>query len=412
MVAQLSKLKTKFLLAAAVALFGLAIVACDGGQSTSAPAISSPAASPTASAIASATATATPTPTVSAEALSERGPFAAGVTTLTLVDESRPTDANGSYPGAASRTLVTEVWYPAEGSPVPLEIRDAPLAQTGAPYPLIVFSHGGSSNRRLSTSYTAHLASHGYVVVSADYPLTNMSAPGGPRVSDVVNQPADVSFLIDSFLGFSREASHQLEGAIDEEAIGLSGHSQGGVTTLLATFGPLRDPRVKAALPIAGAACLVGATAYDTPAVPLLVLGGSEDRIHPWQTVRAAYDMAQPPKYLLALLGGNHQRFADWDVEDSFGVTLESGERLWQEVTVVADVTGADLMSCVTDAASGLPAAPSLLNGERQRELMRLFATAFFDRYLKGDKAAASVLSAEFIAGMPEVLLEAETGED
>jgi hypothetical protein len=58
-----------------------------------------------------------------------------------------------------------------------------------------------------------------------------------------------------------------------------------------------------------------------------------------------------------------------------------------------------------------LPEA-SLLSGDRQRELMRLFATAFFDRYLKGDEAAASVLSAEFIAGVPEVRLEAEPGQD
>jgi len=410
MVAQLSKLTTRLLLAAAVALFGLAIVACDGGQSTSAPAISSPAASPTASAIASATAT--PTPTVSAEALSERGPFAAGVTTLTLVDESRPTDANGSYAGADSRTLVTDVWYPAEETPSEGEIRDAPLDRSAAPYPLIVFSHGYTGIRRQSTSYTSHLASHGYVVVSADYPLTNLAAPGGPRLSDVVNQPADVSFLIDSFLGFSRESDHQLEGAIDEEAIGLSGHSLGGLTTLLTTFGPLRDSRVKAALPIAGPACLVGDSAYDTPAVPLLVLGGSEDGIVAWASVRAAYDMASAPKYLLAILGGNHLRFADLDAEDSGLGTLELGEGFLQEVTRVADVTDADLMSCVTDAASGLPAAPSLLNGERQRELTRLFATAFFDRYLKGDEAAASVLSAAFIAGVPEVRLEAEPGSD
>jgi predicted dienelactone hydrolase len=129
-----------------------------------------------------------------------------------------------------------------------------------------------------------------------------MSAPGGPRLSDVLNQPGDVSFLIDSFLGFSHQTGHQLEGAIDEEAIGLSGHSLGGLTTLLTAFGPRRDPRVKAALPIAGPACLVGATAYDTPAVPLLVLGGSEDRIVAWDSVRAAYDMAQPPRYLLAIL--------------------------------------------------------------------------------------------------------------
>ncbi len=400
MAGYLSKLMTKLLLVAAVALFGLAVVACTDDEN----------ASPTASPIASPTATSTPI--VSAEALAERGPFAVGVTTLTLVDESRPTDANGSYPGAASRTLVTEVWYPAEGSPAPLEIRDAPLELSEAPYPLIVFSHGYIGNRRQSTTYTAHLASHGYVVVSADYPLTNMSAPGGPRLSDVLNQPGDVSFLIDSFLGFSRQTGHQLEGAIDEEAIGLSGHSLGGLTTLLATFGPLRDARVKAALPIAGPACLVSTAAYDTPTVPLLVMGGSADAVVPWPSVRAAYDSAPPPKYLLAMLGGTHLHFADFDVDDSFLGNLESGEGFLQEVTLVADVTGADLMSCVTDAPSGLPAAASPLSGGRQRELMRLFGTAFFDHYLKADAAAASILSAEFIAGVPEVRVEAEPGPD
>jgi len=146
--------------------------------------------------------------------------------------------------------------------------------------------------------------------------------------------------------------------------------------------------------------------------VPMLVMGGTADAVFSWPNVRAAYDSAPPPKYLLALLGGNHLRFADLDAEDSGLGTLELGEGFLQEVTRVADVTGADLMGCVTEAASDLPEAASLLSGARQRELMRLFATAFFDRYLKGDEAAASVLSAEFIAGVPEVRLEAEPGQD
>jgi predicted dienelactone hydrolase len=411
MTGDLSKLIAKLLAPAAI-LFALAIVACGDGEnaSTTATPVASPIASPAASAITSATATLPAT--VPAQALAERGPFAVGVATLTLVDESRPTDANGSYAGADSRTLVTEVWYPAEGSVGELEIRDAPLDRSKAPYPLIVFSHGYTGIRRQSTTYTSHLASHGYVVVSPDYPLTNLAAPGGPRLSDVLNQPGDVSFLIDSFLGFSLQSGHQLEGAIDEEAIGLSGHSLGGLTTLLATFGSLRDPRIKAALPIAGPACLVGATAYDTSAVPLLVMGGSEDGVVAWHSVRAAYDMAKPPKYLLAILGANHLRFADLDAVDSTVGTLESTEGFLQEVTRVGQATGANLMSCVADGSADLPAAASPLTADRQRELMRLFATAFFDRYLKSDEAAASVLSPEFAAGVPEVRLEHKTGED
>lgn len=394
------KLTSKLLLAAIVALFGLAVVACGGNSNSSTP---------------PATLTANPTAastTLPDEPLAERGPFAVGVSTLTLVDESRPTDANGSYAGAEVRTLLTEVWYPAQGVSSKQETRDAPLDRSSAPYPLIVFSHGYTGIRRQSTSYTSHLASHGYVVVSPDYPLTNMNAPGGPRLSDVLNQPGDVSFLIDSFLGFSREAGHQFEGAIDEEAIGVTGHSLGGLTTLLATFGPLRDRRIKAALPIAGPACLVGADTYGTPTVPMLVMAGSEDLIVSWDSVRAAYDMAQPPRYLLAILGGNHLRFADLDSDDSGLGALEAGEGFLEEVSRVAQATGADLMSCVTDTAPDLPPPEAPVSGERQRDLMRLFGTAFFDRYLKGDEGAGSVLSADFIASMSEVRLETEVGPE
>ncbi len=38
------------------------------------------------------------------------GSYAVGVHTYTFVDDSRATPANGTYAGAANRTLVTEVW--------------------------------------------------------------------------------------------------------------------------------------------------------------------------------------------------------------------------------------------------------------------------------------------------------------
>jgi predicted dienelactone hydrolase len=266
-------------------------------------------------------------------------------------------------------------------------------------------------SRRYAITYTTHLASHGYVVISADYPLTYTNAPGGPRVGDALNQPADVSFLIDSVLGLSRQAGHQLEGAINEEAIGLTGHSLGGLTTLLATFGPLRDPRVKAALSISAPACLVGAATYDTPAVPLLVMSGTADGVVSWQSARAAYAMAHPPKYLLAVLGASHLRFADLNLEDSFLSNLQSLPGFVEDSSRIAAATGAELATCVSNGASDLPTAPPMAIG-RQHELMNLFSTAFFDHYLKGDEAAASILSPEFTASVPDVRLEEDLGAD
>jgi predicted dienelactone hydrolase len=201
-----------------------------------------------------------------------------------------------------------------------------------------------------------------------------------------------------------------LEDAIDEEAIGLTGHSLGGMTTVLATYGDLRDPRVKAALPMAAPACLIGAAAYETPAVPMLVMAGTADRVVAWPSARAAYDMAPPPTYLLAFVGGNHLRFADLDVEDTFLPEFGSLAQFAEESARIVAGTGADLIACMAQTPADLKTEPPL-TGKRQRELVNLFATAFFDRYLKGDEAAGSVLTAEFITGVPEVQLESEPGE-
>ncbi len=273
-----------------------------------------------------------------------------------------------------------------------------------------MFSHGFTGSRRQSASYTTHLASHGYVVVSPDYPLSSGGAPGGPRLGDVVNQPGDVGFLIDSFLASSQQSGDPLEEAIDPEAIGLTGHSLGGLTTILATYGPLADNRVDAAVPLAAPACLVGASAFADSATPLLVIGGSQDRVVPWPSVRQAYDSASAPRFLVEILGANHLRFADLDFEDPPAGTVESlaGANFLDDVARVAAVTDPELTTCLADDAND--SSPAALSADRQRELTRLFATAFFDRYLKDDTEAEDVLSAEFAEGISEVSMELEPG--
>jgi predicted dienelactone hydrolase len=340
------------------------------------------------------------------ERFAEPGEYGVGVSTLTLVDDSRPTDPNGDFPGSDERTLEVEVWYPTPGEPEAEEVRDAPVDPSEAPYPLIVFSHGFTGSRRQSTSYSSHLASHGYVVVSPDYPLSSGGAPGGPRLGDVVNQPGDVSFLIDGFLAFSQESGNPFEGAVDSEDIGLTGHSLGGLTTILATYGPLADDRVDAAVPLAGPACLVGASAFDDSRTPLLVIGGSEDRVVPWASVRQAYDQANAPRFLVQIVGGNHLRFADLDFEDPAAGSVEAlaGESFLSDVTRVGEVTDADLLTCLSDGAD--ESSPAALSADRQRELTRLFATAFFDHYLKGDVEADEVFSTGFADGISEISME------
>ena len=126
-----------------------------------------------------------------------------------VVDENRSTAANNEYPGADQRVLDNLVWYPA----------DAQGAR-----PLVIYSHGFMSNRSGGTYIAEALASHGYVVVAPNYPLTHGGAPGGPLVTDVVSQPGDISFLLDTLLAELGTTPIKVAG-IDEQRIGVAGLS-------------------------------------------------------------------------------------------------------------------------------------------------------------------------------------------
>lgn len=349
-------------------------------------------------------------PAVTLEAATQRGPFGVGVITLDLVDTSRSTEPNRDFPGAEERRLITEVWYPAEPSALRPEQRSAKLDRSGAPYPLIIFAHGLSGTRRQSESYVQHLASHGYVVASPDFPLSNMNAPGGPRLRAVLEQPGDVSFLIDSLLGLSAEQGHLLEGVLDQEAIGVTGHSLGGLTALLTAYGPMRDPRVRAVLPISAPGCFLTREVVGDASVPILVLGGSRDLIVDPDSIRQAYDVANPPRYYVELQGADHTRFADVPITDAqvlpFLREMVREEEAAEDAEAIAQAIGGSVQACTeSDAGEG-----ELLTPERQRELLRAFATPFFDAYLRGSAEAEQFLEEQLPTLVPEARTEFDPG--
>ena len=340
------------------------------------------------------------------EAAVERGRFGVGVTTLDLVDRSRPTEPNGEFPGSDQRNLTVELWYPSAPSDEP-EARDAPIDRSGAPYPLIVFAHGFSGTRRQSVSYTQHLASHGYIVAAPDFPLSNLGAPGGPRLRAVLDQPQDVSFVIDSLLVLGHEEDRILADAIDADAIGLTGHSLGALTTLITTYGPQRDPRLKAALPITSPGCLVGEDIVGDTSVPILALGGSLDLLTPPAGNRNVYESANPPRYFVELQGANHVHFADAALDDPEILSLDFvGLRRPEVASDAAEIIseiGGDIGGCAAPADGN---REGLLSPERQRELLRAFATPFFDAYLRGSDASRKFLEEELPSQVPEARFE------
>ena len=337
------------------------------------------------------TPTATAAPAMTVDEAANRGRYGVGVTTLNLVDTTRVTAPNRDDPGAPERRMAVEVWYPAAATAVAPEQRDAALEQSGGPYAMIIFAHGFSSFARQSASYTQHLASHGYVVASPGFPQSRLDTPGGPRISAVLDQPADVSFVIDEMLKRAAASDGAFSRAIDETRVGMTGHSLGGLTTMLTAYGATRDARIKAFAPISPVGCFLPAGIGSNISVPMMVIGGTRERILDPASIRAAYAGASPPKYYAQVIGADHVRFADIDITDEqLGDVVAQASRgdLIADAIKVGQALGANVAKCLDRTTSD----DELIAGDRQRELLRTVATPFFDAYLRGDQSAARFL--------------------
>jgi len=304
------------------------------------------------------------------------GPLPAGSSEHRFVDRSRATAANGEFPGAPERTLEATVWYP---------VGDA------HPHPLLVYSHGFMSMRGENAPLAALLASHGYVVVSVDYPLTSWGAPGGPSLADVPNQPGDVRFVIDQVLAWP-EAERPFAGEIDRERIGALGLSLGGLTTTLVTFHPrLRDPRIAAAVSIAGPAAMFAPVFFATADVPFLMIAGTRDAMVDHASNAAPLAAKLRSGGLLSIEGGSHAGFAA--IADGFPLRL-LGNPDWIGCAALTrnlktgavenpfTTLGGAADGVVFDPGGTLPCASGAPDGAlaagRQLMITRLAALAFF----------------------------------
>lgn len=121
---------------------------------------------------------------------SPSGPYAVGTRYLHFSDESRPESFTQATDDV--RQLAVQVWYPtddregaaapylraAELLPVPVWLKtlkthawlDAPVSRRGAPFPVVVFSHGWGEYAAQNTVLMEELASHGYAVFAISHP--------------------------------------------------------------------------------------------------------------------------------------------------------------------------------------------------------------------------------------------------
>jgi fermentation-respiration switch protein FrsA (DUF1100 family) len=229
-------------------------------------------------------------------AAATKGPFAVGTRTFHFVDESRRLQGE-SGPG---RKLDTNVWYPAEGPPSETEVPDAPAAK--GPFPLIVFNHGRSGEPQQYAASFRMWARAGYVVAGPRHPLTVRGLPFGAVTEDIVNEPADVSFVI-------RRLAAEQPKLVDVDHVAVAGHSSGAIVALAVGFNTCcDDERVDAVLlqsviapPFPGGEYFKG-----LPAKPVLFFHGDADIGFPFSAGHGLYEQAKPPKFFITIKGGSH----------------------------------------------------------------------------------------------------------
>lgn len=239
-----------------------------------------------------------PTPTGEHSAsLSQSGPFDVASEAIALTDTSRPTRSNGDFAGSMSREFDGYIWYPE--------------AQGQKPFPLVVYSHGFMSSATESFYLVGFLVSRGYVVAAIHYPLSQGGAPGGPNATDVINQPADVSFLIDYLLARNAEEGDSIYGLLDTSRIAAVGLSLGGLTTQLVAYHRyLRDPRLSAAVSIAGPSGPLERSFFQTTDIPFMMIAGSADAIVPYEEHAVPIPSKVDGSVLVTLDKASHTGFA------------------------------------------------------------------------------------------------------
>ncbi|MBN1201342.1 MAG: prolyl oligopeptidase family serine peptidase [Anaerolineae bacterium] len=266
--------------------------------------------------------------------LAAQGPYGVGVLTMEFVDE----DQQG-------RELYVMIWYPADAgrSSYLMPEYDATPDKSGAPYPLILYSHymGGNASNTLGAG--PHLASYGFVVVSADH-------NDNPPWPNLIHRPLDILYMLGQF---STLDEGSLTGMMDTNMVGVTGYSSGGTTALMVNgtrvdpvyhvamcaeeelddwtchywddiiayreqYGPVTagelwpptaDERIRAVVPIAPCyASLYGTRGLATATVPTLLIGNTADTLCDYErdAVFIHEHLGATDNYLLSLIGVDH----------------------------------------------------------------------------------------------------------
>lgn len=369
------------------------------------------------------------------------GPYQVGTRTEYWVDSTRA--ESFTFDTTDHRRLMVQMWYPGEpepGSrrvrshPAPAELAtatagrsrlnrallgtlgmgltwaraDIPMSGAERTFPLLVFSHGFGGSRTQNGFQMAELASHGYVIVSADhtYHASGTRFPDGAVAwPDSLSQTqirqdsiavrfvnlwaADGRFLIDRMSALVREDPRRLfTGRIDTTRIGYFGHSFGGATAAQIMS---QDPRVIAGLNMDG---YPFGTAWEAGlSRPFLELRG--DPVDPGTIPEEQLEAAGMSRAMLQAL------FDSWGGRTT---TLTQGGGLGVHLRGATHMNFSDqpLWSPALARPLGIAGPVDVREGHR---LINAVVLGFFDRHLK--QRPAGVLDS--LGQGPYALLERTT---
>ncbi|MCY1668659.1 alpha/beta hydrolase family protein [Rhizobium sp. SL86] len=350
--------------------------------------------------------------------LAAYGPHDIGVRTISLSNPDQ-LDVLKVKPGQDGprydRPLTVEVWYPArvgqaggvyrvfmrdgktEVSVAGRAVRDAEpaKAQSGERYPLVIVSHGYPGNRYLLSPLAENLASKGYVVASIDHTDStyNDRAAFG---STLVNRPLDQHFILGEIARLSSTPDSFLAGLVDAERVGLVGYSMGAYGAVISagagvsdaavkadwsapdgllakhqagteSHAGLFDPRLKAVIAIAPWGMQRGMWDEKGLAelkVPIFFMAGSSDDVSDYDKgIRPLFEGAKKvDRYLLTFDNAKHNAAAPMPAPvESWAFNKDLGFAPFEHY------------------------ADPVWDSVRMNNIAQHFATAWFDRMLKGD---------------------------
>ncbi len=246
----------------------------------------------------------------------QRGPYAAGVTTLDVAGV--PTEV--WYPAAVSAaegrpraTYDMRTWLPeAERAKIPDAaapiqpmdaVRDLPLAR-GRRFRVVLFSHGLGGYRMQTSFLMTHLASWGFVVVAPEHVERGLAVVLGGDFSkiDTTKAPDQLRGALARMRTESTLPGGRFENGLELDRIAVSGHSMGGASAS-ALAG---DPGIRVTV-------LLASPGYGDlpPEQPSLSLWGAADHVATPGSLAQAFAKRPSPRRSIGIARAGHLAFTD-----------------------------------------------------------------------------------------------------